>query len=229
MNGRSKMSRNSGSTARPPRARGGRPPRRTPGDSRCVRARAFRTPGTRAASSAVEIGGLRERPRVDAAVAQCEVRSYHKGAVGIREVPIAVAPICDHRIGRDECDEPERKSEDIDEGCERRAAQVAQRDREVMTDHGLDPRFARHDAAVEQMHDSVCLRGASWRVGHHHHGRTFAMQHAEHVHHVGTVAAVEVARRLVGEDQRGIVDERARDRDALLLAARERVGVLLRA
>ena len=52
---------------------------------------------------------------------------------------------------------------------------------------------------------------------------------AEHVHDVRAVAAVEVARRLVGEDQRRIVDERARDRDALLLAARELVGVLLRA
>ena len=35
---------------------------------------------------------------------------------------------------------------------------------------------------------------------------------------------VEVAGRLVGQQQRRVVDERARDRDALLLAAGELVG-----
>ena len=38
---------------------------------------------------------------------------------------------------------------------------------------------------------------------------------------------VEVAGRLVGQQQRRVVDERARDRDALLLAARELIGVVV--
>ena len=41
------------------------------------------------------------------------------------------------------------------------------------------------------------------------------------------VARVEVAGRLVGEEQRGRVDQRARDRDALLLAAGELVRQVL--
>ena len=40
---------------------------------------------------------------------------------------------------------------------------------------------------------------------------------------------VERAGRFVGEDEARVVDERARDRDALLLSARELVGVMVRA
>ena len=43
----------------------------------------------------------------------------------------------------------------------------------------------------------------------------------EEVDHVGAGLRVEVAGRLVGEDHARLDDERARDRDALLLAARE--------
>ena len=43
----------------------------------------------------------------------------------------------------------------------------------------------------------------------------------KHPHHFLAVMRVEVAGRLVGEDQLGIGDERAGDRDALLLAARK--------
>src|SRR5678816_314672 len=44
--------------------------------------------------------------------------------------------------------------------------------------------------------------------------------------HFGRRLAVEVAGRLVGHDQRGIGDERARDRHALLLAAGKLRGVM---
>ena len=42
------------------------------------------------------------------------------------------------------------------------------------------------------------------------------------------VARIERAGRLVGEDQPGVVDQRARDRDALLLAAGELRGMMVR-
>ena len=40
---------------------------------------------------------------------------------------------------------------------------------------------------------------------------------------------VEVAGRLVGQQQRRLVDQRARDGDALLLAARQLIRMMLRA
>ena len=43
----------------------------------------------------------------------------------------------------------------------------------------------------------------------------------EQRHHLDAGARVEVAGRLVGEDHLGLADEGARDRDALLLSARE--------
>ena len=43
----------------------------------------------------------------------------------------------------------------------------------------------------------------------------------QQIEHVAPVRAIEIAGRLVGEDQRRIVGQRARDRNALLLAARE--------
>ena len=51
--------------------------------------------------------------------------------------------------------------------------------------------------------------------------RPAALQLVEEVHHLGAGVAVEVAGRLVGEDQRRLGDERPGDRDALLLAARQ--------
>jgi len=52
---------------------------------------------------------------------------------------------------------------------------------------------------------------------------------AEQLEDVGAGFRVEVARRLIGEDDRGLRDERARDRDALLLAAGELGGPVLAA
>ena len=43
----------------------------------------------------------------------------------------------------------------------------------------------------------------------------------QQIEHVAAVRAVEIAGRFVGEDQRRIVGQRPRDRDALLLAARQ--------
>ncbi len=52
---------------------------------------------------------------------------------------------------------------------------------------------------------------------------------AQQVHDVPAVGAVEVARRLVGEQDRRVVGQRARQRDALLLAAGELRRIVMRA
>ena len=176
----------------------------------------------------IEVVRLRHVAGRNAAVAQREARGDHVGAGSIREMSVAVAPIGDDRIGRDECDEPERERRDVDQCRERSAAQVAQRDREIVAEHASDP-HGRHDAAVAQMDDPLGARRAVLRVRDHQHGRALAMQCHEHLEHLGVVAAVEAARRLVGEDQRRVVDERPRDRDALLLTARELVREVLAA
>ena len=53
------------------------------------------------------------------------------------------------------------------------------------------------------------------------HGRSARVDLAEQVHDVERQIGVEVAGGLVGQHERRIVDQRARDRNALLLAARE--------
>ena len=64
-------------------------------------------------------------------------------------------------------------------------------------------------------------------VGGHQHGRAGPVDPVEQPHDVDARLGIEVAGRLVGQQQRRMVDERARDRDALLLAAGELVGVVV--
>ena len=54
-----------------------------------------------------------------------------------------------------------------------------------------------------------------------------SLQPLEDLHHLDAGAGVEVAGRLVGEQDRRLGHQRARDRDALLLAARQLVGMML--
>src|SRR5437588_11713188 len=54
-----------------------------------------------------------------------------------------------------------------------------------------------------------------------------AVEALENLHHFDRRARVQIARRLVGEYERGVVDERARDCDSLLLSARKLVRVVL--
>ena len=56
-----------------------------------------------------------------------------------------------------------------------------------------------------------------------HGDAALVVQPLEDAHDLDAGARVEVAGRLVGEDDRRLVDQRARDRDALLLAARQLV------
>ena len=69
------------------------------------------------------------------------------------------------------------------------------------------------------------MRGDVLLVGDHHDRPPGGVQVVEDLQDLALGGAVDVAGRLVGEDQRGIGDDRARDRDPLLLAA----GELLRA
>src|SRR5262249_11202334 len=62
-------------------------------------------------------------------------------------------------------------------------------------------------------------------VRHQDDGDAGAAQLLEESHDLEAGARVEVAGRLVGQDDLGRGDERARDGDALLLAARELVGM----
>jgi hypothetical protein len=61
------------------------------------------------------------------------------------------------------------------------------------------------------------------------HGRAARRGVGDQVHDLEREVGVEVAGRLVGEQDVRLVDQRARDRDALLLAARERERALVAA
>ena len=62
-------------------------------------------------------------------------------------------------------------------------------------------------------------------VRRHEDGGPFRVDLAEQVHDLEGEIGIEIARRLVREDERRLVDERPRDRDALLLAARQLDGI----
>jgi hypothetical protein len=66
-------------------------------------------------------------------------------------------------------------------------------------------------------------------VGRHHDRRPESRRHvSKDVEHAGRRGAVELAGRLIGEQQRGVVRERDGDRSALLLPAGELRGQVVR-
>ncbi len=84
------------------------------------------------------------------------------------------------------------------------------------------------DLAVDQEHDPVRVRGDARIVGDDHDRATELVDRAaQKLEHLGGRGRVEVAGRLVGEDDCRLRDQGARDRDALLLAARELGGAVL--
>ena len=64
-------------------------------------------------------------------------------------------------------------------------------------------------------------------MGDHDDGDALVVQFLEHAHDFDAGLAVEVAGRLVGEQQRRLVHQRAGDGDALLLAAGKLVGMMV--
>ena len=82
-----------------------------------------------------------------------------------------------------------------------------------------------HDAALAEL-DHAPAHAVDHRgvVRRHDDGRARAVDAVQQLHDPDRRLGVEVARRLVGQQQRRMVDEGARDADALLLAAGELVG-----
>ena len=84
------------------------------------------------------------------------------------------------------------------------------------------PASSRTITAVREEEDAVCDRGRAWVVRDHHGGLAARLHRvAQELEDLAARRGVEVARRLVREEDGRARDERPRDRDALLLAAGE--------
>src|SRR5687768_5398343 len=79
--------------------------------------------------------------------------------------------------------------------------------------------------AVFHVDDAVAVRRILFRVGDLYDRRALAVQIAKEAHDLFALRRVQVARGLVGQKELGPGDDRARDGDELLLAARELAGV----
>ena len=107
-------------------------------------------------------------------------------------------------------------------------------------------RLQRHARDVERFHGFASRssptilpsRSVRWRrarppidgvVSHEQQRDAVAIQLLEDLHDLAAGARVEVARRLVGEQEARLHDDRAPDRDALALAARELIGPVVEA
>ena len=85
------------------------------------------------------------------------------------------------------------------------------------------------DAAVEHVDLPLRAHGALGAVRDHDDGRAVGVDAVEEIHDLARHERVEVAGRLVGEDQLRIAGEHARDGHALLLPAGELRRQMLRA
>ncbi len=91
------------------------------------------------------------------------------------------------------------------------------------------PSFVARDEAVAQHDHAPGVRRDVGLVGHHDDRLPLSRQLLEDFHDLLGRRRVEVARRLVGEENRRPVHQRAGDGDALALATREFVGAMRRA
>ena len=90
----------------------------------------------------------------------------------------------------------------------------------VMRGNGALARFDSANLPVAHVDDAVGDGGGLGIVGDHEHGLPeFAVGEAEHVEDRVGVFGVEIAGRLVGENDGGLCNQRAGDRNALLFAA----------
>src|SRR6185437_2290285 len=83
------------------------------------------------------------------------------------------------------------------------------------------PRLYRDDVPVQQVDGSLGVPSMARIVCHHADGRARAMQLGKQLHHLIAVLAVEIAGGLVSENDEWLARNRARNGDALLLAAGE--------
>src|SRR6186997_3093984 len=81
--------------------------------------------------------------------------------------------------------------------------------------------------AVAERHDARAVLGDIRFVRDQHDGdAALDVEALEQPHHLDAGSRIEVAGRLVGQQDRRVVDQRARDRHALLLSARQLVGMM---
>ena len=82
-------------------------------------------------------------------------------------------------------------------------------------------------AAVDEQHAVGDLAGEAHLVGDDDHGHAVVGELAHHAEHLADQFGIERRGRLVEQDRLGLHRQRARDRDALLLAAGElrRIGI----
>ena len=86
------------------------------------------------------------------------------------------------------------------------------------------------DAAVAEADDACPVLGDVVLVRDQQDGDALlGIQALKDAHHFDARSRVEVAGRLVGENQRRLIDQRARNRDALLLPARQLIRMMVRA
>ena len=83
--------------------------------------------------------------------------------------------------------------------------------------------IANHLAVTQLDHAALHLVDESGFVGGHQHGGAAGVDAGQQLHDVDRGGGVEVSGRLVGEQHLRTIDQSARDRDALLLAAGELV------
>ena len=86
-----------------------------------------------------------------------------------------------------------------------------------------------HDFAVLEPHDSLTVRGHIRLVRHDDDRLSVAVQLIEQRENLDARLRIEIARRLVGQQDRRIRDQRTRDRHALPLPARKLVGQVVSA
>src|SRR5438132_13562163 len=91
----------------------------------------------------------------------------------------------------------------------------------------FDGAVVQRDAVTER-DDARAVLGDVGLVRHEHdRDAALHVEPLKDAHHLDAGLAIEVARRLVGEQQRRPIYERARNRDALLLAAGELIGMVI--
>ena len=95
----------------------------------------------------------------------------------------------------------------------------------------MSPRVVFDTTRPSRSATDMCATRGEIRIVRHQHQRRAAgsMDVEQQVDDLSTGRAVEIAGRFVGEQQRRIVGERASDRDALLLAARELRRIMMSA
>ena len=146
------------------------------------------------------------------------------------------------RVGEDEHAGQERRAGDDGERGEQQAALASQDALQRELEHGSVPealhavehavgRRREHlvdDLAIGEEDHPVGVAGGD-RIVRDHHDRLAEVAHraAHELEDLGAGPAVEVAGRLVGEDDRRLAGQRPGDRDALLLAAAELARAVL--